>query len=498
MPCNFTRRDFMKSSLYGLSLAAFPGQHAAAQTFRQRLDWEDFKVSRHYASFLDAIGKMRANTNASDKRSWLYWTNAHVTYCPHSFAYFLAWHRGYLYYFEQQLRAISGNNALTLPYWDYYKNPVIPAEFTNPASWNPLYIQRVNTDVTQALTLAPFADNVTNMQRGLVNAFETSLESMPHNPVHNIIGGVMSDMQSPLDPIFWVHHANIDRLLSAWVAADNGRIMPARTDVYWNGNFTYSTKLTLRRNMTVDTRTDMGYFYQNETLPTALPPTVLAEPVQLAMAGNAGKLAMLGSPASGEQPLLPKRPPLGNFSLSGPRPTGIQRRSIGGVRQMALNEHAVSARIPVNTQEKQGVQSVLKKMTAPPFGRADTSLGPHTSIQVVLDNVRNTPLGASGGYFYKIYLNLPLKADATESEEKYLLGNLGPFQVAGARHHVGANNNAGVQLVFPATQLLQNLTSEDLNELTVSFVRISGNNSPAGDAIKIGELRIEVSTDDVE
>jgi tyrosinase len=52
------------------------------------------------------------------------------------------------------------------------------------------------------------------------------LEGMPHNNVHNNIGGVnhvqpvdwgyMQDNLSPVDPIFFLHHSNIDRLWDVW------------------------------------------------------------------------------------------------------------------------------------------------------------------------------------------------------------------------------------------------------------------------------------------
>lgn len=52
------------------------------------------------------------------------------------------------------------------------------------------------------------------------------LEGMPHNKVHNYIGGVgpldpgpygcMTNFLSPVDPIFFLHHANIDRLWDVW------------------------------------------------------------------------------------------------------------------------------------------------------------------------------------------------------------------------------------------------------------------------------------------
>jgi tyrosinase len=52
------------------------------------------------------------------------------------------------------------------------------------------------------------------------------LEGFPHNKVHNCIGGVgpldpgpygnMTNFLSPVDPIFFLHHANMDRLWDVW------------------------------------------------------------------------------------------------------------------------------------------------------------------------------------------------------------------------------------------------------------------------------------------
>jgi tyrosinase len=52
------------------------------------------------------------------------------------------------------------------------------------------------------------------------------LEGFPHNKVHNYIGGVgpldpgpygyMTNFLSPVDPIFFLHHANMDRLWDVW------------------------------------------------------------------------------------------------------------------------------------------------------------------------------------------------------------------------------------------------------------------------------------------
>ena len=42
------------------------------------------------------------------------------------------------------------------------------------------------------------------------------LEGQPHNNVHNRVGGFMGDFLSPVDPIFFGHHGNIDRLWDVW------------------------------------------------------------------------------------------------------------------------------------------------------------------------------------------------------------------------------------------------------------------------------------------
>jgi tyrosinase len=42
------------------------------------------------------------------------------------------------------------------------------------------------------------------------------LEATPHNNIHNNIGGYMPTSASPRDPIFFMHHGNIDRIWALW------------------------------------------------------------------------------------------------------------------------------------------------------------------------------------------------------------------------------------------------------------------------------------------
>jgi tyrosinase len=58
------------------------------------------------------------------------------------------------------------------------------------------------------------------------------LESGPHNLVHNNIAGFMGDFMSPTDPIFFLHHANIDRLWDVWTRKQQLRGLPILPDGY--------------------------------------------------------------------------------------------------------------------------------------------------------------------------------------------------------------------------------------------------------------------------
>lgn len=70
-----------------------------------------------------------------------------------------------------------------------------------------------------------------------------TLARRTHNTGHNFIGGHMGGAYSPNDPIFWLHHANVDRLWDRWqrlqIEAQGGshsdNYPPAGETVPWNG-----------------------------------------------------------------------------------------------------------------------------------------------------------------------------------------------------------------------------------------------------------------------
>jgi tyrosinase len=468
----FSRRDFIVGAASGIALTSFPGLLLAQTPPKVRLEWQQFKTTTQYASFYNAIRTMRANTNASSPSSWQYWVNVHVNFCPHGSPYFLAWHRGYLYHFERQLRTISGDATLTLPYWDYYTNPRIPSEFTNQATNNPLYQQRTGTSVYNALSLAPFGSTVYNFQRGKTNAYEPIFESKPHDPVHNLIGGIMASMQSPTDPIFYLHHCNVDRLWHAWALPD-GKGIPrtanpystSNSDPYWSGTFTYASGLTLARNLAFYPGW-LGYDYANTSVPKALPPQAKSSSIKMVQAQ------------------ILTRPARGNFATAPGRAIAGNNRSVGSVTNVGLEDSSVSAQIPVDSSDVQSLQAIAAT------GAVGGSAGPYKSVKVVLDNIQITGAGRNGGFYYNLYLNLPPSSDAAASTQRHFLGALGPFQLSGVEHH------GSTTLEYPASEIVTKLTPSELAEVTVSLERVNGENAPKGRVMLVREIRVELSTDD--
>ncbi|MBP0588183.1 tyrosinase family protein [Paraburkholderia sp. LEh10] len=448
----YNRRSFLKGSASVAALMSLPVPGFSQTTLSTRVEWQVFKTTPQYASFLNAVKLMKAETDSTKPTSWTYWANVHLNYCPHMQPYFFAWHRGYLYYFEQQLRIVSGDSALTLPYWDYYTYPNMPSEFTDAASGNPLYVSgRVNTNVYAALTLAPFSSSIVNMQRGTSNSYEASFESAPHNPVHNIIGGWMADMSSPIDPIFYLHHANVDRLWDAW-CLEPPTIVPAPNSSYWSGSFTYATNLTIARSRCYRPESLNYQYAKPNNVPTRLP-----------QSAQVGRIIRVQAQLA---PIL-TRPPIGNFPNMAARSVSNNRRSLGGVANVRLNEASVSARL------------TLQEASTTTFKY------PH----LVLDKLAVTALGRNGGYYYNIYLNLPASGDADVARASHFIGTFGAFEASGAIHHNGST------LMLPLADVLQNLGVTNLSEAVISLVRVNGPNSPKGDVLSVGEMRVERSTD---
>src|SRR5438445_10142519 len=114
-----------------------PQRRLFASSLRVRPDIASLSEEQ-LGSLRNGVAAMKA-LPASDPRSWRFQANMHGTLgpatsplfnqCEHGTLLFLAWQRGYLYYFERILRQAAGEPSLTLPYWDWPASPTLPDAF---------------------------------------------------------------------------------------------------------------------------------------------------------------------------------------------------------------------------------------------------------------------------------------------------------------------------------------------------------------------------------
>ena len=378
--------------------------------------------------------------------------------CQHGTYFFFSWHRMYIWYFERILRKASGDPNFALPYWNYSDDPSqapMPAAFRDPAGRsNSLYLSNPDLRSDDANGGAPmppdvstyaqaFADTNFDSPRGrsgpdgVAPSFggqivpqpihfgdiHGGLESQPHDVVHVWIGGqgapggqapgLMSDPETAArDPIFWIHHANVDRLWKRWLDQGGRRANPL-SDSEWAGQqFTFYDEdgkhCSLTGKQVVDTAAQLKYRYDDDP---ANPPRALM--------ANA-------SPT----PVAPARPPQ-VYALMPPRANAV-------------------------SLEQQQVMVPLKLTSS-----GETAIAPTVpSNKPLLLNVEGVDYDRSPGVYYQVYLNLP---PGTKPDPKgpYYVGNLSLFALKGGTRR------------FDVTKVVSNLKSQGLwkaDQLAVTMI----------------------------
>jgi tyrosinase len=254
------------------------------------------------AALRAGVAAMQAKPS-TDPTSWTYQANIHGTYdagnleawdtCQHGSFFFLSWHRMYLYYFERILRSASGDPNFALPYWDYTDpaQRAIPEALRNPGdASNSLFVSERAPGINNGAQVPASATTFTNAMAftnfaspqgsGLSFGGQTvpasvhfggifgALESQPHNIIHVLVGGNNGWMIDPnlaaRDPVFWLHHANIDRLWNVWLALGGGRTnpnggnWPTQTFTFFDEN---GTKVEMTGQEVVDSAAQLHYTY---------------------------------------------------------------------------------------------------------------------------------------------------------------------------------------------------------------------------------------------
>lgn len=171
--------------------------------------------------------------------------------------HFLPWHRMFVFYLEQIVRQVSGRADFTLPYWNYTshdpaKRGVVPLQFRMPADpvFGPLYradrttlansgqpIHANQPGDAMDISTAMATQNYSSISG--VQGFCRAIDSGIHGRIH-VLTGTSKNMgavpYAAQDPLFWVHHSNIDRLWVSWNR--NGGANPA-TGTWLNNTFVF-------------------------------------------------------------------------------------------------------------------------------------------------------------------------------------------------------------------------------------------------------------------
>jgi tyrosinase len=105
-----------------LPLGRLQAQASSSPAKYRRLSLSDPRAAAMLESYKKAIRAMLA-LPPSDPRNWYRLALAHALDCPHGNWWFLVWHRGYVGWFEQICRELSGDPTFALPYWDWTANP---------------------------------------------------------------------------------------------------------------------------------------------------------------------------------------------------------------------------------------------------------------------------------------------------------------------------------------------------------------------------------------
>ncbi|MGH8086421.1 MAG: tyrosinase family protein [Lysobacter sp.] len=228
--------------------------------------------------------------------------------------FFLPWHRMFVYFFEGIVREVSGRPDFALPYWNYTSSDpalrgVLPEAFRLPD--DPLYGSLYRPDRNaqanngqpihsgqpgDAMDISVPMAKANYMTSGVEQGFCRALDSGVHGNIHVLVGTAENMGRVPFaarDPLFWVHHANIDRLWASWNA--NGGVNPR--DNWWSRQqFAFANAGTwreIRRGWEFFDTEVLGYTYDDFIPPPAPDSAASRQAAATATRGSRGSTQLV-------------------------------------------------------------------------------------------------------------------------------------------------------------------------------------------------------------
>lgn len=180
-----------------------------------------------------AIGQMKGRTDAL---SWATQRQVHAAPWGHHNSWrFLPWHRFQLHYLERIIARISGKPDFAMPYWNWDDDRAPAAFFRRGPLFDNTRTINLGSRLSTYLGFEWAAGNSDGDFWGRTDSdfgdffgsqnptgeagagYAGSAEQYGHNLVHLFVGGRMRNLlESPLDPLFWAHHSNVDRQWAIW------------------------------------------------------------------------------------------------------------------------------------------------------------------------------------------------------------------------------------------------------------------------------------------
>ena len=276
-----TSADYRRSWAYWANIHGYYGTQSPDGTVQQQIAWLNANGMGSFTSFYNGI----TNQTPPDSTATTVWAT-----CQHSTntqaLNFFGWHRMYLYYFERILRWAAEDDTLRLPYWDYTNpsNLALPSQFRTTAST--LFDQKrksainsgsqtLNANSTDIDDLLPDPDYFD---------YESSIEEGVHGYVHCTVGPTcpvahMGDVPvAGNDPVFYHHHANIDRMWACWQ-----NLHPTPSGAWQNQQFSFVDEtgaMVTKPVSFVINSAPLGYVYDNVSNCSRAPSLGVAGPVE--------------------------------------------------------------------------------------------------------------------------------------------------------------------------------------------------------------------------
>jgi tyrosinase len=412
--------------------------------------------------------------SASDRDR--YWTQ-----CQHGTWFFLPWHRMYLHHFESILRqdivAAGGPADWALPYWNYSRtdNPnearTVPPAFRNRfqadgttpnalfvaarregANLGQLIADELDVGTADALKESLFSDGPANgafggPETGFMHGGDVAgqLEVAPHGSMHVAIGGsspagwMSRFYTAALDPLFWLHHANIDRLWQVWLKIGQGRRNP-------NSDLWRETQFPFRDANAAD---------------------VLMAPSEVEDTTNATldyEYDDVGNAALAHAAMFKPTPP-------GAVVTSRQSRLVGATdKPFEIADGVHRAIVPAHTARAVTAASAV-------------AAGPPKRVFVQFEHLTSS----EGAPPYDVYLGVPEDADPQSHPDKRI-GRLPMFGLSEASSDEGPHAGSGLTYSIEITDLLARLRSVpgwDADRVAISLVPV---HPSKGARVRVGRI----------